>query len=61
MQNGKINPVAGIFLSKNWYGYKDAQEIKVEPTSPLGQALPEDELRKVVAGTGYTLTDIMTE
>lgn len=29
MQNGKINPVAGIFLMKNDYGYKDQQEFVV--------------------------------
>ena len=29
MQNGKINPVAGIFLSKNAFGYTDKQEIEV--------------------------------
>ena len=29
MQNGRINPVAGIFLSKNAFGYTDKQEIEV--------------------------------
>lgn len=29
MQNGKINPVSGIFLMKNAWGYKDKQEIEV--------------------------------
>lgn len=29
MQNGKINPVAGIFIMKNNHGYKDAQEYVV--------------------------------
>ena len=29
MQNGKINPVTAIFLAKNNYGYKDAQEYIV--------------------------------
>lgn len=29
MQNGRINPVAGIFLSKNHFGYQDKQEIEV--------------------------------
>lgn len=31
MQNGKINPVAGIFLMKNNMGYKDEQEIVLQP------------------------------
>ena len=36
MQNGKINPVAGIFLMKNNFGYADKQDITVTPASPLG-------------------------
>ena len=28
MQNGKINPVSGIFLMKNAWGYQDKQEIR---------------------------------
>lgn len=31
MQNGKINPVAGIFLGKNLYGYVDKQEHVLTP------------------------------
>lgn len=38
MQNGKINPVSGIFLGKNHFGYTDKQEIIVEPKNPLGEA-----------------------
>lgn len=31
MQNGKINPVSGIFLGKNHYGYQDKQEYVLTP------------------------------
>lgn len=31
MQNGKINPVSGIFLAKNNYGYTDKQEYVLTP------------------------------
>ena len=31
MQNGKINPVSGIFLGKNNFGYSDKQEYVVTP------------------------------
>lgn len=31
MQNGKINPVAGIFLGKNNFGYVDKQEHVLTP------------------------------
>lgn len=37
MQNGKINPVAGIFLMKNNHGYADKTEVVVEPKNPLGE------------------------
>lgn len=37
MQNGKINPVSGIFLMKNNLGYTDKQEVIVTPQSPLGE------------------------
>lgn len=33
MQNGKINPVAGIFLGKNNFGYQDKQEMVVTPNT----------------------------
>ena len=36
MQNGKINPVSGIFLMKNNFGYTDKQEVVVTPNQPLG-------------------------
>lgn len=35
-QNGKINPAAGIFLLKNFYGYKDVQDVVLTPNQPLG-------------------------
>ena len=38
MMNGKINPVAGIFLGKNMFGYQDKQDIVVTPNNPLGSA-----------------------
>ena len=36
MQNGKINPVSGIFLLKNNFAYQDKQEVVVTPNNPLG-------------------------
>ena len=33
MQNGKINPVSGIFLGKNNFGYVDKQEHVVTPNT----------------------------
>ena len=45
MQNGKINPASGIFLGKNWYGYKDTSDVVITPNNPM-QDLDADEARK---------------
>ena len=39
MQNGKINPVSGIFLGKNNFGYQDKQEYVVTPNTGGVQAI----------------------
>ena len=31
MQNGKINPMAGVFLGVNNYGYKDVKQVNLTP------------------------------
>lgn len=46
MQNGKINPVAGIFLMKNNMGYADKQEVVVTPNQPLGNEMSSDDLQQ---------------
>ena len=40
MMNGKINPVSGIFLGKNNFGYQDKQEYVLTPNQQ--QVTPED-------------------
>jgi hypothetical protein len=40
MLNGKINPVSGIFLGKNNFGYQDKQEYVLTPNQQ--QITPED-------------------
>lgn len=44
MQNGKINPASGIFLAKNWFGYKDVADVVVTPNNPY-QTASDEELR----------------
>lgn len=44
MQNGKINPVAGIFLMKNNFGYADKQEVVLTPNNPLGESAQQAQL-----------------
>lgn len=40
MANGKINPVSGIFLGKNNFGYQDKQEYVVTPNSMTQETDP---------------------
>ena len=42
MQNGKINPATGIFLAKNFWGYKDVADVVVTPNNPYQGASEED-------------------
>lgn len=37
MLSGKINPVTGIFLLKNNFGYADKTEMVITPNNPLGE------------------------
>ena len=46
MLNGKINPVSGIFLLKNNFGYQDKQEVVLTPNNPLGDYQTQEELAK---------------
>jgi hypothetical protein len=41
MQNGKINPVSGIFLGKNNFGYQDKQEYVLTPNQQNSDTDPE--------------------
>ena len=44
MQNGKINPVSGIFLMKNNMGYEDKTEMVITPQSPIGESTGQKQL-----------------
>jgi hypothetical protein len=46
MLNGKVNPVAGIFLAKNLFGYSDKQEYVVTPNT---QQLSQGDLQTIEA------------
>lgn len=46
MQNGKVNPVAGIFLGKNNYGYQDKTEYVLTPNQKNDNDYNADEIRK---------------
>lgn len=58
MQNGKINPVAGIFLMKNNMAYKDQQDVVITPNNPLGAETPAKEIEdKYAEVTDYEIVD----
>lgn len=47
MQNGKINPVSGIFLGKNHFGYKDKQDVEITTGDAVRDGKTEEELRNI--------------
>ena len=44
-QNGKLNPVAGIFLGKNNFGYQDKTEYVVTPNTQNDSDYNADDIR----------------
>ena len=46
MLQGKINPVTGIFLLKNNFGYKDNTEVVITPGDPLGERLDTEAIKR---------------
>ena len=46
MQNGKINPVSGIFLGKNNFGYQDKTEYVVTPNMHNDSDYSAEDIRK---------------
>ena len=46
MQNGKINPVSGIFLGKNNFGYQDRTEYVVTPNMQNDSDYDADDIKK---------------
>jgi hypothetical protein len=46
MQNGKINPVSGIFLGKNNFGYQDKTEMVVTPNTNSDTDFSAEDIRK---------------
>lgn len=63
MLNGKINPVSGIFLMKNNFGYTDKSEVVLTPNSPFGEntASPEELQQKYLIDTAGDYGDLDSE
>lgn len=41
MQNGKINPMAGVFLGVNNFGYKDVKQVNLTPVMDNNNEAPD--------------------
>ena len=63
MLNGKINPVSGIFLMKNNFGYTDKSEVVLTPNNPFGEntASPEELQQKYLTDTAGDFGDCLEE
>ncbi len=46
MVEGKINPIVGIFIGKNHFGYADKQEVVLTPNNPYGEQKTNAELEE---------------
>jgi hypothetical protein len=46
MQDGRVNPVVGIFWQKNYDGMKDQTETIITPNNPLGDATDTETLKR---------------
>ena len=58
MQNGKINPVSGIFLGKNNFGYQDKTEYVVTPNINNDSDYNADDIRKRYLTDSATLEQL---
>ena len=52
MADGKINPVAAIFLLKNNHSYKDQTDVVVTPNNPYGTDNPNEVKDKYLEDVG---------
>lgn len=58
MHNGKINPVSGIFLAKNNFGYQDKQDIVVTPNTRNDSDYNAEDIRARYLTDSPTLSTI---
>jgi hypothetical protein len=59
MEDGKVNPVTGIFWQKNYDGMKDQQEVVLTPnTSPLGEQKDTEALKQKYLESTYGVAEL---
>lgn len=62
MNSGKVNPVAGIFLGKNNYGYQDKTEYVLTPNTNQDENYSADDIRqRYIAAEQKRLSTINSE
>lgn len=62
MEDGKVNPVTGIFWQKNYDGMKDQQEVVLTPnTSPLGDQADAEALKQKYLENTYGVAEGLPE
>lgn len=58
MEDGKVNPVTGIFWQKNYDGLRDQQEVVLTPNqSPLGEQKDAESLRQKYLESTYNIAE----
>ena len=57
MNSGKINPVSGIFLGKNNFGYQDKTEYVLTPNQKQESDYDADEISKRYLSDSTTISD----
>jgi hypothetical protein len=58
MQNGKINPVSGIFLGKNNFGYQDKTEYVLTPNQQSDSDYSAEDIKKRYLSDSATIATI---
>lgn len=62
MEDGKVNPVTGIFWQKNYDGMKDQQEVVLTPNAnPLGEQQDAEALKQKYLENTYGVTGELPE
>lgn len=46
MQDGKINPITGIFWQKNHDNFKDVQDVVITPNNPIGDLTDPEAIKQ---------------
>ena len=58
MQNGKINPVSGIFLGKNNFGYQDKTEYVLTPNTHNDSDYSAEDIKKRYLSDSATIEQL---